>query len=114
MRYGKAIIDVCCGSKMFYFNKKDPRVLFQDKRELTTTLCDGRTLKIDPDYIGDFRQMDFANESFNLVVFDPPHLLKAGENSWLVKKYGKLGENWKDDLKKGPISIQNKIMGVKK
>ena len=29
-----------------------------------------------------------------MVVFDPPHLLKVGPNSWLCKKYGKLPENW--------------------
>ena len=46
--------------------------------------------------------MPFEDESFYHVVFDPPHLLKAGENSWLVKKYGKLNpETWKEDLALG-------------
>lgn len=37
-----------------------------------------------------------------MVVFDPPHLVKVGDNSWLIKKYGKLSENtYKEDLKKG-------------
>ena len=36
------ILDVCCGGKMFYFDKQDSRVLFQDIREFETTLCDGR------------------------------------------------------------------------
>lgn len=26
----KPILDACCGAKMFYFDKHDPRVLFQD------------------------------------------------------------------------------------
>lgn len=51
--------------------------------------------------IADFRQIPFNDNSFKLVVFDPPHLLKVGENSWLKKKYGKLGQNWKNDIKKG-------------
>ena len=51
---------------------------------------------------GDFRDMPFADESFRLVVFDPPHLIRAGEKSWLEQKYGKLNRNtWKDDLRKG-------------
>lgn len=28
----KPILDACCGGKMFYFDKNDPRVLFQDIR----------------------------------------------------------------------------------
>lgn len=43
----------------------------------------------------------FDDNTFSLVVFDPPHLLKVGENSWLAKKYGKLSENWPTDLKQG-------------
>lgn len=35
------------------------------------------------------------------IVFDPPHLIRGGGNSWLVKKYGKLPSNWQDVLKKG-------------
>ena len=38
----------------------------------------------------------------NLVVFDPPHLIKAGEKSWLAKKYGRLNpDTYKDDLRQG-------------
>lgn len=28
----KTILDACCGGKMFYFDKHDERVLFQDIR----------------------------------------------------------------------------------
>ena len=44
----KRIIDVCCGSKMFWFDKENEDVLFMDNRELESTLCDGRSLKINP------------------------------------------------------------------
>lgn len=98
----KKILDACCGSKMFWFDKENKETIFMDNRYYEDTLCDGRTLKINPDIIADFRHMPFENESFYLVIFDPPHLLKAGENSWLAKKYGKLNpETWKSDLKKG-------------
>ena len=53
----KQILDACCGSKMFYFNKNNKNVLFMDKRELHTTLCDGRKLDIEPDLIADFTKM---------------------------------------------------------
>lgn len=98
----KKILDACCGSRMFWFDKKHKDVLFMDNRELDTTLCDGRTLKVEPDVVADFRNMPFEDFTFKMVVFDPPHFVKLGETSWLAKKYGKLNkETWKEDLKKG-------------
>jgi tRNA G10 N-methylase Trm11 len=97
----KPILDACCGSKMFWFNKENTNVEFMDNRTAEETLCDGRELVISPDTVADFRQIPFKSNTFRLVVFDPPHLIKAGDKSWLAKKYGKLGTNWKDDLIKG-------------
>lgn len=90
----KRILDMCCGSRMFYFDKHDQNVLFTDIRETHDTLCDGRKLDVQPDMIADCTALPFKDETFNMVVFDPPHLLKVGKNSWLCKKYGKLPENW--------------------
>ena len=53
-----------------------------------------------PDVVGDFRDMPFEDETFRLVVFDPPHLLHAGDDSWLAKKYGVLNEStWREDIR---------------
>lgn len=84
---------------MFWFDKDNENVLFMDNRQLEDTLCDGRKLIIKPDIVADFRCMPFEDKSFKLVVFDPPHLARVGENAWLAKKYGRLGENWQQDLK---------------
>lgn len=98
----KRILDACCGSRMFWYNKQNKEVLYMDNRKLEDTLCDGRSLKVEPDVIADFRCMPFNNDSFYHVVFDPPHLLKAGDKSWLAKKYGKLNPNtWKEDINLG-------------
>lgn len=98
----KAILDACCGSRMFWFDRRHPDVVFMDRRKETHTLCDGRTLEIKPDVVGDFREMPFSDGAFRLVVFDPPHLIHAGESSWLAKKYGKLDrKTWREDLKAG-------------
>ena len=95
------ILDVCCGSRMFYFDKEHEDVTYMDIRELNTSLCDGRKLIVVPDIIGDFRDIPFNDESFYMVVFDPPHLVKGGDKSWLVQKYGRLNESWPEDLKQG-------------
>lgn len=36
-----------------------------------------------------------------MIAFDPPHLERAGPKSWMAAKYGKLSENWRDDLRAG-------------
>ncbi|WP_207634810.1 SAM-dependent methyltransferase [Cytobacillus praedii] len=96
------ILDACCGSRMFWFDKQNEDTVFMDKREVDTTLCDGRQLVVAPDIVADFRNMPFEDETFYLVVFDPPHLIRAGENSWLAQKYGKLNEaTWRMDLMMG-------------
>lgn len=93
------ILDACCGSKMFWFDKENPLVTFMDIREEYEELDSGHVINIKPDVVGDFRDMPFADNTYDLVVFDPPHLLRAGDNSWLAKKYGKLDpETWETDI----------------
>lgn len=101
MKSAKPILDACCGSRMFWFDKQNPLTLFIDIRNETHELCDGRTLEVNPDIVADFRQMPFDDASFKLVVFDPPHLKGAGKTGWQAKKYGVLGDTWRADLKKG-------------
>ena len=112
------ILDVCCGGKMFYFDKSDERVTFMDIRNMETTLCDGRTFSVHPDIVGDFTNISFPDNSFKMVVFDPPHLLrntgeskydiqygslndKAAPTGYQMIKYGALYSDWKDMISKG-------------
>ncbi|EPD1972320.1 class I SAM-dependent methyltransferase [Listeria monocytogenes] len=96
------ILDACCGSRMFWFDRANENVTFMDNRELETELCDGRQLVVKPDIVADFRDMPFEDNSFHLVVFDPPHLVKVGDKSWLAKKYGKLDKvTRQEDIAKG-------------
>ncbi|ECR0503461.1 class I SAM-dependent methyltransferase [Salmonella enterica] len=98
----QTILDVCCGSRMFWFNKLDTRAVFADIRAEEHTLCDGRRLVISPDLIADFRALPFADSSFPVVVFDPPHLERVGDNAWMGKKYGRLNKKtWRSDLRAG-------------
>jgi hypothetical protein len=86
---------------MFWFDPENQGALFGDIRDEDHTLCDGRALSIKPDVLMDFRDMPFDDGSFRLVVFDPPHLKYAGHASWLRKKYGILGDDWREDLRRG-------------
>jgi len=98
----QTILDMCCGSRMFWFDKEDERAVFSDIRAEQHTLCDGRRLVISPDVIADFRALPFADDTFSVTVFDPPHLERVGPNGWQGKKYGKLNrDTWRDDLRAG-------------
>ena len=86
---------------MMWFDKDDPRATFGDIRTETRDLCDGRVLTVDPDVVMDFRDMPFPDDTFHLVVFDPPHLERLGKDSWTAAKYGQLLPGWRDDLRLG-------------
>ena len=101
------VLDACCGARMFWFDKTDPRALFVDKRREkhiltdTTRTKDSRVLNVDPDIQADFTALPFEDSSFSLVIFDPPHLVRAGKNGWQAKKYGKLEGDWREMLSLG-------------
>lgn len=101
------VLDVCCGSKMFWFDREDERALFVDNRRERHTLKDrsskggSRELVISPDLQADFTALPFESERFSLVVFDPPHLARAGASGWMAKKYGRLSGDWREDLRRG-------------
>ena len=95
------VLDPASGSRMFYFDREDERVLFGDIRSEEHVLCDGRALSISPEVLMDFRELPFDDGAFKVVVFDPPHLSNVGEKAWMGKKYGRLGPNWRDDLRAG-------------
>jgi SAM-dependent methyltransferase len=98
----KRILDACCGSKMFWFDKNNPDVVYTDIREVPYhEYYPGRYIEIAPDIICDFQRLPFANDTFHLVVFDPPHLPDAGDTSIMALKYGCLKGDWKEQLSKG-------------
>ena len=102
----KPILDATCGSRMIWFQKDCPHAVFMDNREVDNQVIwtgkdKTRTLTVKPDVIADFTNMPFEDESFHLVVFDPPHFNNVGENSWLAAKYGKLVDNWPDMIRDG-------------
>lgn len=104
----KKILDVTCGSRTIWFDKHHPAAIYCDnRREHTSGIWKSgggnseRQCVVDPDVVCDFTELPFPDDEFSLVVFDPPHMIGAKETSWLVKKYGKLDENWPQMLHDG-------------
>lgn len=97
----KLILDATCGARQMWFDKYNENTIYVDKRvEHDVVLCNAikehciRRITVDPDVVADFTNLPFEDESFYLVVFDPPHLKQLGETSWMFKKYGRLADDW--------------------
>lgn len=98
------VLDACCGPRMFWFDRCDGRALFVDKRReivAADTREGRREIVVDPDVLADFKTLPFADGSFALVVFDPPHTF-SGQKGWMAKKYGTLsGSDWREEIRAG-------------
>lgn len=101
------VLDACCGPRMMWVNKQDPRAIYFDRRdedyEITPNAAypKGTTLRIRPDIQGSFTALPFPDDSFRLVVLDPPHVENLSMNSVVGKTYSKLFPNWEDELAAG-------------
>lgn len=84
------ILDACCGSRMFWYDKQEKHTTYMDIRNYYEQLPTGHVVNVSPDIQTDWKHIPFDDCSFDLVVFDPPHLIHAGQSSWLAKKYGTL------------------------
>ena len=103
------ILDACCGGRMFYFDKEDERVLFQDIRDEEIPLSKGGLFKVHPDIIADFRNMPYPDATFQMVVFDPPHMVYYSRDANasherrgdLYAEYGELKKDWREYIAQG-------------
>lgn len=107
----KKILDVTCGNRTIWFQKEEPHTIYCDKRMEEhsmrfgkATKADGtkseRHLNINPDVQCDFTDLPFADNTFSLVVFDPPHVANL-KDCWTRKMYGTLGDDWKQIIHDG-------------
>jgi len=106
----EAILDATCGGRSIWLpgQKHHENALYIDKREREPgfTGQEARTFSVKPDEIQDFRDLPYADEEFNLVVFDPPHLVREDGmeqlTGYVTKSYGALhAETWQADLEAG-------------
>ena len=72
------ILDACCGERAFWRNKKHPDTTFIDIRK-----------KVKPDMVMDCKNTSFPDKTFDLIVFDPPHLSYSKDNKGIfAAKWG--------------------------
>lgn len=98
----KFILDACCGGRCFWFDKNQKNTLYIDKRREEKGFAKERpNFEVNPDIQMDFTDLKFSDGSFKLVVWDPPHIVRFGNKSWMSQRYGMLGKDWEIMLKKG-------------
>ena len=121
----KMILDVTCGDRQIWFQKNEPHTTYCDIRREDHEGYFGKALNkngkqkyrhlvINPDIQCSFTDLPFKNETFNLVVFDPPHICNLSENAWLRKSYGSLDGDWKPMIHDGFVECMRvlKVGGV--
>ena len=99
------VLDVCCGPRGMWFDKRNPLAMFTDRRNDTITMdypSGHYEERIEPDMVADFTDLPFPDNTFALVVMDPPHIAGQTEASGrIVKRYGMLTGDWLDMLRRG-------------
>jgi hypothetical protein len=103
---GADVLDMCCGPRMMWFDKDDERAVFLDRRRERHAMNRPKRgtvewTETDPDILADFTALPFADETFQMVVFDPPHFERSGKIGYLAMKYGWLDGDWREMIRKG-------------
>ena len=70
MNLAKRILDVCCGSKLFWFDKDNSFATYMDIREESYEIF-GKKVNVKPALLPIFENMPFQDNTYDLVVFDP-------------------------------------------
>jgi len=104
------ILDATCGEKGIWFQKNHPFVTFMDIRKgkyYHVTKNGKKTVfEINPDVVSEWKDCPFPDNHFDMIIFDPPHIIRGKnwneENCKFAKEYGRLySENWEQTLKEG-------------
>ena len=102
----KKILDVTCANRSIWFNKHHPSAVYCDIRKEHYESDFGntqrhRTIDVDPDVLCDFTNLPFADNTFALCVFDPPHIKALNHDSRFFKAYGTLSDDWQEVIGNG-------------
>ena len=99
----KYILDVCCGGRQFWFDKTQKNTVYMDMRREEKGYQDVRPNKeIKPDIVANFKNIPFPDETFKLIVMDPPHIIADGPLFRMTKEYGWLEQDtWWWDIRNG-------------
>ena len=104
------ILDATCGPKGIWYQKNHPFVTFMDKRKgnfsskisANTKFSSARRYNINPDVISAWKDAPFPANYFDMVIFDPPHLIvdRNKKIPAMAIEYGHLySDTWRIEFK---------------
>lgn len=105
------ILDATSGSRSIWYQKKHPLVVFMDQRieEYQDPRKDRYFVhRVRPMVKGQWENLPFKDETFDMIIFDPPHLIRGRQEKriHLEMKYGALySDNWKQVIKEGVTEL---------
>jgi len=102
------ILDATSGPKEMWYQKNHPFVTYMDNRKgkfiyWNKNKAQKVTIKVNPDVVADWtKTIPFDNNKFDVVIFDPPHIIQNSTKGVMPTKYTILKpDSWKYQLKKG-------------
>lgn len=102
---GKHILDVTCGPRGIWFDKNCKYAIYCDRRkedhDIETQRGAVKHYHISPDVVCDFTKLPFDDNSFELVVIDPPHAKDISPACITAKEYGYLSDGWEKMIHDG-------------
>jgi len=109
------ILDSTASNISMWYQKENPFTIFLDKRCGKEYSCTANThkqsdriIRIFPDIQAQWQNLPFKSDSFDMVIWDPPHLFKdEGKTpSLMSKRYGLFyNGNWKEMVTKGSCEL---------
>jgi SAM-dependent methyltransferase len=98
------ILDTTCAGRHIWFDKNRDDTIYVDRRILPKgTIPIRPNWQVRPDVCADFTMLPFPDECFDIVVFDPPHIIRdTPSKSFLRTKYGEMRSgDWQQTLRAG-------------
>lgn len=85
-----------------WYQKNNPCVTFMDCRKGTFRYKHYDRWVVEPDVVSEWKDMPFPDNTFDMVIFDPPHIIQKSEKGNIIAEYGKLPpESWRQMLTEG-------------
>lgn len=86
------ILDATCAGRHLWYDKQRSDTIYVDRRVLPKgTIPIRPNWEVKPDVCADFTALPFRDGAFDLVVYDPPHIVRdKPSTSFLRVKYGEL------------------------